>query len=167
MVHHAGPTRLIPENIDAALKVRFMDRFFDNYVMTPMQTLVSHRMRTEDKRDAKGVSDARTLLDVAYRWLDKQVKQQAWAAGSDFTLADWPQRLRLSMRTGCIPSATNFLLSATIAADYLPDHRLPGRLMRLGPTACCFRSARQIAIDEQIALTSAAQIGGCEWLPSR
>src|SRR5476651_2270782 len=28
MLHHAGPTRLIPENVDAALKVRFLDRFF-------------------------------------------------------------------------------------------------------------------------------------------
>jgi len=79
---------LIPENNDAALKVRFMDRFFDNYVMTPMQTLVSDRMRIDSLRDAKGVSDARNLLDVGYRWLDKHVAQQAWATGSDFTLAD-------------------------------------------------------------------------------
>ena len=88
MLHHAGPTRLIPENIDAALKVRFMDRFFDNYVMTPMQTLVSNRIRTDGQRDAKGISDATHLLNVAFRWLDKQVTRQAWAAGSDFTLAD-------------------------------------------------------------------------------
>jgi glutathione S-transferase len=88
MVHHAGPIRLIPENIDATVEVRFMDRFFDNYVMTPMQTLVSDRMRTEGQRDAKGISEAKTLLDVAYRWLDKKVTHQAWAAGSDFTLAD-------------------------------------------------------------------------------
>jgi glutathione S-transferase len=88
MLHHAGPTRLIPENADAALKVRFMDRFFDNYVMTPMQVLVSDRMRSEGQRDAQSVSGAKNLLDVAYRWLDKQVAQQAWATGSDFTLAD-------------------------------------------------------------------------------
>jgi glutathione S-transferase len=88
MLHHAGPARLIPENVDAALKVRFLDRFFDNYVMTPMQTLVSNRMRIDAQRDAQSVSDARKLLDVAYRWLDQQVVQQAWAAGSDFTLAD-------------------------------------------------------------------------------
>ncbi|HEV7613821.1 MAG TPA: glutathione S-transferase family protein [Steroidobacteraceae bacterium] len=88
MLRHAGPTRLIPENVDAALKVRFLDRFFDNYVMTPMQILVSDRMRAAGQRDAKSVSDARHLLDVAYRWLDKQVAQQAWAAGSEFTLAD-------------------------------------------------------------------------------
>src|SRR5476651_2692478 len=84
----AGPARLIPANVDAALRVRFMDRFFDNYVMTPMQILVWDRMRPEAKRDAQSASDARNLLDVAYRWLDQQVAQQAWVASSDFTLAD-------------------------------------------------------------------------------
>jgi glutathione S-transferase len=88
MLHHPGPTRLIPENPGAALSVRFMDRFFDNYVMTPMQTLVSDRMRIDSQRDAKGVSDARNVLDVAYGWLNKHVSQQAWATGSGFTLAD-------------------------------------------------------------------------------
>jgi glutathione S-transferase len=88
MVHHPGPVRLIPENIDAALTARFMDRFFDNYVMTPMQTLVSDRMRTEAERDAKGVGEARKLLDVAYGWLNRPLSQHLWAAGSAFTLAD-------------------------------------------------------------------------------
>jgi glutathione S-transferase len=88
MLHHPGATRLIPENTDAALKVRFMDRFFDNYIMTPMQTLVADRMRLDSQRDANGVGDARNLLDVAYGWLDKHVAQTAWAAGSTFTLAD-------------------------------------------------------------------------------
>jgi glutathione S-transferase len=88
MLHHPGPTRFIPENPAAALSVRFMDRFFDNYVMTPMQTLVSDRMRIDSQRDAKGVSDARNVLDVAYGWLDKHVSQQAWATSSGFTLAD-------------------------------------------------------------------------------
>jgi glutathione S-transferase len=88
MLHHPGPTRLIPENTDAALKVRFLDRFFDNYVMMPMQTLVSDRMRLDSRPDAKAVSDARSLLDVGYRWLDKHIARPAWATGSDFTLAD-------------------------------------------------------------------------------
>jgi glutathione S-transferase len=87
-LHHAGPIRLIPENRDAALKVRFLDRFFDNYVMAPMQLLVSDRMRTEDQRDVQSVSGARHLLDVAYQWLDEKVAQHAWADGSHFTLAD-------------------------------------------------------------------------------
>lgn len=88
MLHHAGPVQLIPENADAALEVRFMDRFFDSYVMTPMQLVVADRMRTESERDTQRVSGARHLLDVAYLWLDKKLAQQQWGAGADFTLAD-------------------------------------------------------------------------------
>jgi glutathione S-transferase len=88
MLRHPGPTRLIPDGIDAALKARFMDRFFDNYIMTPMQKLVSDHMRAAGERDPKGVADAKAALDVAYGWLEKQVTHQGWAAGEDFTLAD-------------------------------------------------------------------------------
>jgi glutathione S-transferase len=49
MRRYPGTTRMIPVNDDAALTVGFMDRFFDNYVMSPMQTLVSDRMRTETR----------------------------------------------------------------------------------------------------------------------
>ena len=88
MHRYPGTTRMIPVDDDAALTVRFMDRFFDNYVMSPMQTLVSDRMRTESERDAKGVADARKMLDVAYGWLEKRLKPQVWASGGDFSLAD-------------------------------------------------------------------------------
>jgi glutathione S-transferase len=56
MRRYPGTTRMIPVNDDAALTVRFMDRFFDNYISSPYQTLVSDRMRTETERDAKGVA---------------------------------------------------------------------------------------------------------------
>jgi glutathione S-transferase len=88
MHHHPGPARLIPEAIEPALEVRFMDRFFDNYVMTPMNKLVSDCMRPADARDATGVADARTLLDAAYGWLEKRVAPHAWAVGSHFTMGD-------------------------------------------------------------------------------
>ena len=88
MRHYPGPTRMIPVNDDAALTVRFMDRFFDNYITTPYQTLVSDRMRTESERSAKDVADARKMLDVAYGWLEKQLTPGAWACGSHFSLAD-------------------------------------------------------------------------------
>lgn len=88
MIHHPGPTRLIPEDAEAALAARFMDRFFDNYVMTPMQKVVSDRMRREGERDAIGVGDAGNLLETAYGWLNKTLAQHGWAAGDQFTLAD-------------------------------------------------------------------------------
>src|ERR1700733_6438901 len=86
MRHYPGTSRMIPANDDAALAVRLMDRFFDNYVMNPMQTLVSDRMRAETERDLKGVSDARKTLDVAYRWLEQHLAPQAGASGSSFSL---------------------------------------------------------------------------------
>ena len=85
---HPGATQLLPANDDAALAVRFMDRFFDSYVSTPMQTLVSDRLRPQDQRDATGVAGARAMLDTAYAWLESQLVPGAWASGSSFTLAD-------------------------------------------------------------------------------
>jgi glutathione S-transferase len=79
---------MIPEDEDAALRVRFMDRFFDNYVMSPMQTLVSDRMRAASERDAKGVADARKTLDVSYLWLEGRLAADGWACGNAFSLAD-------------------------------------------------------------------------------
>jgi len=85
---HPGATQLLPANEDEALAVRFMDRFFDNYVSTPMQALVSDRLRPESARDATGVADARKMLDAAYGWLEAQLAPGAWASGNAFTLAD-------------------------------------------------------------------------------
>jgi glutathione S-transferase len=87
-LYHPGPVRLIPEDPRAALEVRTMDRFFDNYVMTPMQKLVLDRIRATENRDPTGVAEARALLDTAYRWLDGTMARREWAAGDGFGLAD-------------------------------------------------------------------------------
>jgi glutathione S-transferase len=87
-LNHPGPVRLIPADPQRALTVRFLDRFFDLYVMTPMQKIVGDRLRSEGERDAKGVADARARLDVAYGWLEKALAGSRWATGDDFTLAD-------------------------------------------------------------------------------
>ncbi len=86
-LHHPGALRVIPEDPRAAIDVRFMDRFFDNYVMTPMQKIVGDSIRATPDRDPHGVSEARTMLDKAYRWLDDRMASRDWAA-TDFSLAD-------------------------------------------------------------------------------
>ena len=86
MLHHPGPVRLIPE--DAGLEARKMDRFFDNYVMTPMQRIVGDRLRADKDRDPHGVAEARRMLETSYAWLDGLMAQRAWAAGEAFSLAD-------------------------------------------------------------------------------
>ena len=87
-LHHPGAVRLVPEDPRAALDVRMMDRFFDNYVMTPMQKVVADSLRAAENRDRQGVVEARELLDTAYRWLDKTMRGREWAGGSTFSLAD-------------------------------------------------------------------------------
>lgn len=86
--HYPGPVRLIPENAEAALDVRTMDRFFDNYVSTPQQKIVFDSMRDASQRDPSGVADARAMLDTAYDWLDRRMAARPWAAGDHFSLAD-------------------------------------------------------------------------------
>lgn len=85
---HPGPVRLLPADPKAALDVRTMDRFFDNYVMTPMQKIVLDHLRPAGERDPFGVAQAREQLDDAYRWLDDALVGRNWACGDDFTLAD-------------------------------------------------------------------------------
>src|SRR4029079_433106 len=69
-LRHPGPVPLLPDNPGAALQVRFLDRFFDNYVMTPMQKMVTTQLRPEGERDPRGVADAKARLEVSYGWLE-------------------------------------------------------------------------------------------------
>jgi glutathione S-transferase len=85
---HSGPVRLIPSDVESAVRVRQLDRVFDNYVMNVMQVIVSNALRPEPDRDAYGVDRARADLDRIYAWLDGELAAREWATGSDFTLAD-------------------------------------------------------------------------------
>jgi glutathione S-transferase len=87
-LHYRGPVQLIPSDPQAALEVRFIDRFFDNYVMTPMMRIVFDHLRTAENRDPHGVADARSMLDTAYRWLNARMVGRSWASGDAFSLAD-------------------------------------------------------------------------------
>ncbi|WP_298399632.1 glutathione S-transferase family protein [Sphingobium sp.] len=87
-LHEPGTFRPIPADPDAALEVRLIDRLFDNYVMTPMQTMVADRLRPHDARDPHGVSAARDMLARAYALLDARLAGRRWAAGDSLTLAD-------------------------------------------------------------------------------
>jgi glutathione S-transferase len=85
---HPGQVQLVPDDPKKALKTRFMDRVFDNYVMTPVQRIVFDRIRPPEARDAHGVADAKARLDTAYAWLDHEIVKHNWAAGDVFSMAD-------------------------------------------------------------------------------
>lgn len=87
-IHHTGVVRWLPDDQAAAMEVRFMDRFFDNYVMTPMQKPVAEALRSEGARTAETLAEARQSLEIAYAWLEKRLTGRDWAAGAAFTMAD-------------------------------------------------------------------------------
>jgi glutathione S-transferase len=87
-IRHPGNERLIPGDSRGALEVRMLDRFFDNYVMTPMQRIVADYIRGKSDRDPIGVAQSRSMLDSAYSWLNGTMEQRIWAAGTQFTMAD-------------------------------------------------------------------------------
>ena len=88
-LHYPGSMRLIPADPEAAIEVRMLDRFFDNYVSTPQQKVVADKLRPESaNRDPHGVAEARAMLETSYAWLDERMADREWAAGDAFTLAD-------------------------------------------------------------------------------
>lgn len=89
-LHRLAPaTQLIPDDANAALKVRLLDRIFDHYVAHPMQKVVTDRLRPEGGDDPVGVEQAREMLRTAYGVIEGELADgRRWAAGDGFTLAD-------------------------------------------------------------------------------
>ncbi|WP_242125354.1 glutathione S-transferase family protein [Sphingobium sp. Sx8-8] len=107
--HCPGPFRPIPQDAEAALEVRLMDRLFDNYVMTPMQALVGDRIRPEGvARDPHGMDQARATLGKAYALLEARMAGRRWAAGDDFTLADCAAAPSLFYADRIVPVRSGF-----------------------------------------------------------
>ena len=84
--HHKGPNAWIPDG-KLGQRVRFLDRFFDLYIMENMQKIATDPLRPEESRDSFGVEAAQRNLDTAYDWIEGQLGEP-WAAGDKFTLAD-------------------------------------------------------------------------------
>ena len=74
-LHHPGPLRLIPQNPKLALEVRFLDRFSDQYVMTPMQKIVFDCLRPAEARDPHGVGEARARRRIEQRAAHRDIKR--------------------------------------------------------------------------------------------
>jgi glutathione S-transferase len=83
-----GRTRWLPADPAEALDVRFLDRFFDQHVMTPMQAPVAESIRARADRQDEATAEAARLLDLAYGWLEQRLDGRQWAAGDAVSLAD-------------------------------------------------------------------------------
>lgn len=85
--YHRGPNDWIPTGEDGR-RTRFLDRFFDLYVMNQMTVPVFNALRPEDAKDPYGVDKAMDRLRIAYDWLEANLGGGPWAIGDRFTLAD-------------------------------------------------------------------------------
>lgn len=97
-IAHPGPAPLLPADPLAAVDVRMLDRVFDNYVMSPVQEIVSAHIRSPGMPDPATEGRARDMLDKAYRWIDGWLEGRAHgdaitlvecAAAPSLFYADW------------------------------------------------------------------------------
>ncbi len=81
--------RLIPDNPDAALHVRLMDRMFDLHLMANMQAVVAEFIPfITEKPDQMRIDRAKAALLKVYDWFETQLPADGWACGENFTMAD-------------------------------------------------------------------------------
>lgn len=81
--------RLIPDDFDAALEVRMMDRMFDNHVMGNGQLVVNeHIPFITPTPDQNRIDRGKAALSHIYAWLDKQLEGKEWATSYGFSMAD-------------------------------------------------------------------------------
>jgi glutathione S-transferase len=85
---YPGPTKLIPEDAEAAAEARALDRFYDLHVHMVMQKIIADRMRPQGEDDKAGVAEARSKLHTALGIAEKDMAARTWAAGETFTIAD-------------------------------------------------------------------------------
>ncbi|HEU4844852.1 MAG TPA: glutathione S-transferase family protein [Burkholderiaceae bacterium] len=85
---HPGPVRLLPADAMAALEVRFLDRYFDLHVMSPVQHAVGGALTGDAAKRVEALAHAAGKLELAYAWLEQYLDDRTWAAAADFTMAD-------------------------------------------------------------------------------
>ena len=83
--YHRGPTIWIPDG-EAGRRVRFLDRFFDLHIQGNMQPTVNHAIWPDG--DGLAAARGRDALQVAYDWLEANLRDDGWAVGDGFSLAD-------------------------------------------------------------------------------
>ena len=86
--HHPGRTRFLPGDPELARKTRMRDRFFDLYVNTPVQKIVTDKLRPAGMNDAHGVQQARQQLQTALGLIEQDIAGKTWAMGDAFSMAD-------------------------------------------------------------------------------
>jgi glutathione S-transferase len=116
---HPGPVRLLPADPMLALEVRFLDRFFDLHVMSPVQHAVNGALTGDPVKRQEALAFSEEKLELAYAWLEGQLAGRTWAAGADFTLADCAAAPSLFYADWTHPISASFALLRSYRARLL------------------------------------------------
>ena len=87
-LRHYERAPLLPANAIDALDVRFMDRIFDNHVMTPMNAIVQEYLINREAPDRSRIEKGEAALDAIYAWLEVRLAGRNWACSHGFSMAD-------------------------------------------------------------------------------
>jgi glutathione S-transferase len=85
--HYNQGTQLIPKDIDDARRVRFMDRMIDLYVNEPAIKVVFDKIKLREYTPFD-MERAHKYLNVSYEYLNRDLENNEWVCGKDFTMAD-------------------------------------------------------------------------------
>lgn len=130
--HRLSPrVPLLPEDLDAALRVRMLDRVFDNYVMTPMQAIVGEVLQGGDNPDESVLEAGRAKLRRSYAWLEGWLPSYHQAPGA-VTIVECAAAPSLFYADWAEPIADEF--------PRLKDWR--AHLLALPPVSRCVEAAR-------------------------
>jgi glutathione S-transferase len=105
--HYPGTTRLFPADPDLCRQMRMRDRFHDLYVNTPMQKVVTDKLRPAGSNDSFGVEHAKTQLQTALGLIDQEMASRTWAMGDEFSMVDCAAAPGLFYANLLLPFATS------------------------------------------------------------
>jgi glutathione S-transferase len=142
---HPGPVRFLPTDSMAALEVRFLDRYFDLHVMTPVQHAVGAALTGDAIKREEGLAFAASKLELAYAWLEGYLADRTWLPVGISRWRTVRQLLRCFTLTGRIKFPRASLCFALTASDCLPARPSPGRLRRRDRSGLSFPWERQTA----------------------
>ncbi|VWX52336.1 glutathione S-transferase family protein [Novosphingobium sp. 9U] len=128
--HYAPSGSLIPNDPDAAIAMRMLDRVFDNYVMGSMQDVVNEYLRYPGAPDATRVAEARGKLQKAYAWLEDWLRY--YGPGEQVTLIECAAAPSLFYADWVLP----------IAPEFRRLRAWRAHLLRLPAVARCVEAAR-------------------------
>jgi glutathione S-transferase len=86
--HFSTGTKLIPDTVDEARQVRFMDRMCDLYLDNPVVKLLFQGMKPEAEQNLEEQATAKKQLGINYQHMNQRLAGQDWLCGSGFSMAD-------------------------------------------------------------------------------